>query len=1680
MWLAIGLLTLPTFAADDFVWLEAEKPAYANLKPNIAGWGRPEFLSASNWLHISIEANKVDQELPAEGGLLRYEFSLAQTGQYQIWNRIGFEAVRSPFDWRLDAGAWQRVRPEELTTDLMELSFWTEVAWLKMGDQELAAGPHKLEIRLPRTLPEPGNEKGKPNRILYASDALVIYRGAFHPGSKFKPDQVELSAKDREAAQQVFRFPAASSPESRISLKLNGLWEVTRHDEQMPGEVAAPIQDFPAQPHWSAIPVPSNKNESRPDLIFAHRLWYRTRVLVPESLAGRSFFLVFPQNNLNTTVYVNGQYCGFDKNPFARVQIDVTRGLRTGTNELWVGIKDAWYGFSTSPTDPLKLRKKFNLPVKYFGDGFQDLAYPIWNHPQSGILVTPELVAAGTVYISDVFVKPSVTQQQLSLDLAIKNPTDRKVLAQVACEVVDPASGQTVMAFDERALPMEPRQEMTLNWAKRWENPRLWWPDDPFRYLLRTKVRIETAAGRKAVPEEGASFKTQPDLQSILFGFREWSWDGPQFKLNGLPWHGWADCFTAPDPESWLKFYRQSSQRMMRFWGTKWQGLPPEEALDFFDRNGVVVRRSGILDGEAIGYLAIENDPELQKLLGSKIKVQLMTNWIDQMVAQVKGERNHPSVNIWSLENEWLYINCINLYGGQMDEFETWVKQASEAVRTADPTRPTMTDGGGANRDQALPVHGNHYVFESGTPEKYPALAYDENLTGGGRGRWAWDRKRPRFIGEDFFATGINPFDYAYFGGEAAFQGKTEATPAAGIVYRMLTEGYRWADYAAWHFWLGQDNAKNQYGANAPRAAFVREWDWTFGEDQRVTRTIGLFNDTRFADPMQFSWALTVNGKKVAGRTTEHRVPPGENVKFDLTLDLPKVAVRQAGELGLTLAVKGQEVFWDSKAVSILNTSRKNPSGVAGLKAKDLLVFDPKGTVTGFLNQRRIEYSTLTNLNALPETARVLLIGPDALSVAESTSSRLAAWVSGGRRAIVLEQTHPLKYQGLPAEMNAELNEGRTAFIEDASHPVLAGLKDKDFFTWSSDEVVYRNAYEKPRSGAKSLVQCHRRLMNSALSEIPVGDGLMLVNQLLVGAKLATNAVAQTLLINLLDYAAQYRLEYRPVAAVVDPQSSFARALNQIGLSFKRTDQPLAALDFKANRLAIIEATPANLKSLADHQARVKAFLDAGGYLIFNGLTPEGLADYNKLVGFDHMIRPFGRERVSFPPQRHPLTAGLTTGDIVMRSGERIFGWTSDEFVASDVFSYVVDYTDVAPFARFEDDFKKLMVNGMVNADAWKYIVNLPVEQCKFRLELPKPQPIASLRWVGNLNYWPATQVTMVFDGKDPCLLDLKPNDEPQDLEITPPRTGQSIQINITRWQEIAGQRAISGLDNLFLYARRPPEFLATVKPLLNIGAMMFYQRGQGGIVLANLLFKENEAVPENALKKRAIIAAVLRNLKAPFAGGHRVIAGAKLNYQPIDLTKFCTQFRNERGWFGDAKFTFAGLPSGRQTFSGVPFNIFEFETSPVPNAIMLGGSGIPNNPPAEVKGIPINRQADALFFLHTARLDQRMDNNDRKQNKRYEMLRYRVTYADGQTVDIPILAEIDIDHYRQKEPPAIPGAQIAWTRAYEGTDQTAVAYLKQWNNPRPGVEIKSLDMTYGNDRRGVPVLLALTAATAD
>ena len=682
----------------------------------------------------------------------------------------------------------------------------------------------------------------------------------------------------------------------------------------------------------------------------------------------------------------------------------------------------------------------------------------------------------------------------------------------------------------------------------------------------------------------------------------------------------------------------------------------------------------------------------------------------------------------------------------------------------------------------------------------------------------------------------------------------------------------------------------------------------------------------------------------------------------------------------------------------------------------------------------------------------------------------------------MLEQNHPLKFQAIPAEMDSTTEDGRVGFLENQDHAAFRTLKDKDFFTWGPDERLYRNAYLKPNRGARSLLQCGDTLRNSALVEVPTGKGVLLLNELLVGEKLEGNAVAQQLLLNLIEYGAGYEQVFRPVAAAVGGSPILGKTLDATGLKYDAAADALAAL--KPGGVAIVHASPANLKLLADNPAKVEAFTASGGWLVLNGLTPEGLASYNRLVGHDHVIRPFTMERVTLPPVRRPIMAGVTGGDVAMYSSKQIFPWTAGNYVVNDEFTFVVDYDDIAPFCKSPFFAYDKIVNGFTNADGWPLITNFPLNKdlspFDVVINFPKEETVAEFTWVGNTNYWPQTKIVLVFDGdeKDTRAYDVRPTGDEHVLPVNPPRKAKQVKLRIAGWQETPGKGPLVGIDNIAIRVKRPPEFYERVKPLLNVGGMMEYPRGKGGVVLCNLNFKEAEEVPLNAGKKRAILAAVLRNLNAPFAG-RSVIAGANLEYATVDLSKHATAFRDEKGWFGDKAFTFRDLPTGKQRLAGVPYEVYEFATSPVPTVVMIAGPNVPGKLPAEVKGIPVGRKADALFFLMAARVDRRRNPDEVKKNVRHELARIAVHYADGKTEEVPVYAEVNVDDYRQKTPAAIPGAQVAWTRSYEGTGQSAVAYSMQWTNPRPDAEIKAIDLLPGKDKAGVPALLAVTAAAA-
>jgi len=1681
--LVVSVLACSASQAADYVWMEGENPTRRNFEVRGVGWGNQDYLSEGAWLNIVVDANQVEQKLPEGGILLEYDFQAPSAGRYEVWNRIGYEFVRSVFDWRLDDGEWQRVAADQLTTDLMDISFWCEVAWVKMADAQLSAGEHTLSIRHPLTYAEKEGKK-EPQRVLSASDALCLYKGKFRPNSKFKPDQDWQEDADREAAAQTFQVEAAPLPE-RIAAPLSGLWQIARADEQVVQDRLGPIKETPPAEElfWKAVNVPADRNVERPEMIFCHRYFYRTRVEVPAGLEGRSFFLHFPSTNMVATVFVNGRMCGWNKAPFAAWDCDVTGVLRPGqVNEVWVGMKDTYYGLAGDT------RRSFNLPTSVM-DTNQGTAHrldmPVWHHRQNGILEPPELIVTGPAYTADVFAMPSVKKKELALEVTVKNPADAPVKAVVANEVEPLGGGAVEKRFESSEVTIPARGEAVLKIAEAWENPKLWWPDSPQQYNVVTRLTVGGAV---------------TDVRRTKFGFREWEWEGTRFVLNGVPWQGRADLthHGTRDPEAAVRTWREHGQTMFRFWATHWGGMTQPEALDFLDAAGVPVRRSGIFDGEMASYgLAetVERDGERVRVA----RKDLFDNWIHQIKAWVRAERNHPSIFIWSIENEITFINAMNL--GNANVVEPEMTRAVREVMAVDPTRPAMVDGGRALLDKSLPVNGCHYNEPAWRDLPDESYGMEKSFSRPHRGRWPLREDAPAFFGEAYYAVGNKPSAFAIVGGERAFIGRSEARLGVDLVARMMSEGYRWMGLAAFHFWMSDANTLGQfYTAWQPVCVLSRQWNWTFGGGSKIARTLKVFNDTRYPDPITMAWELKLDGRTVASDRRTFRIPPGLDEQTEISFDVPAVKERTAGEFILTCERGGEEVFRDVKPVWVIDPDAA-PKPRAG--AGELCVLDPQGAVKNRLNARGIPFAEIAGLADVPESGKVIVVGKNALTGRQATDPGWQRLAAQGRRILVLDQDAPLRDQAVPADLEPSGSTGRIAFSENLNHPAFDGLDQPDFFTWSGDHVVYRNVYKKASGGAKSLAQCDAELGYSALSECAVSHGLMLLSQFAIGDKLGSDPVAQRLFDNMLNYCFSYELVQKRTASVIPEGDPLDTLLSETGLRYGRAADVLGAMADARNEIVVAQADPATLKALAGNAAAVKTFTDRGGWMMLFGLMPEGLKDFNRVVGVDHLLRPFEMERVTMPAVRDPLMSGLTTRDVVMESGQRIYSWQADRFMAGDVFTCIVDFDDIAPFCKFPgpeywkqdeaqpggDHWPRNMINGFITADSWRYCFSILLfneEPAKWTIELPRREEVIGFSIVPNAIYHQLQKVRLIFDDDQAGAVELAVNPEStrQDFEFDG-RKASRLTIDLAEWDP-SGSQEVVGVDNLWVKVKRPVEFYERVKPLLNIGGLVKYPMGRGGIVLNQLRILATESVPVNDEKKRTIISTLLRNLGATFTGGEtELVAGVGLDYFPVPLEDKCNRFltRGDDPWFKNTQPRDMGhFAPGEAKYAAVTYHVRDFKTSPLPSCIVLNGRGNASvtGLPDEVKGIPVGRKADALFFLHAF---NQYGEPDRRREPNPVVFQYTVHYAGGETAVIPVSLDLDVAHWVSRDPTSLKNGVLAWAAPFPNDDSgdQAAVYQLQWNNPRPDAAVESLDVGYGEagNRYGQPALLAVTAATA-
>jgi hypothetical protein len=154
-------------------------------------------------------------------------------------------------------------------------------------------------------------------------------------------------------------------------------------------------------------------------------------------------------------------------------------------------------------------------------------------------------------------------------------------------------------------------------------------------------------------------------------------------------------------------------------------------------------------------------------------------------------------------------------------------------------------------------------------------------------------------------------------------------------------------------------------------------------------------------------------------------------------------------------------------------------------------------------------------------------------------------------------------------------------------------------------------------------------------------------------------------------------------------------------------------------------------------------------------------------------------------------------------------------------------------------------------------------------------------------------------------------------------------------------------------------------------------------------------------------------------------------------------------------------LPQGLQTLAGVPFD--------VRGIIQLASKELSFDryPPA-VQGIPVGRVCSSVQFLHgtgwSAPSGTRIGT-------------YLIHYADGQTIEAPIIYGQDVQDWCRQDASIAKDAVVAWAgkcATTQGRGVTLRLYKTQWQNPRMEVAVASIDFV-SSMATPAPFLLAIT-----
>ena len=844
--------------------------------------------------------------------------------------------------------------------------------------------------------------------------------------------------------------------------------------------------------------------------------WVRRSLDVELLDSSKRYFLLFEAIMPQSSLFVNGRKVCSHIHPTLPLEVDVTDFLVEGKNEIIICIKDYDY----------VAKKQANVPT---GNGIPCTHSGIWQ--DVWLIERPE------VYCSDVTVRTSTRKQEITVIFEITNASRKPRELTVSSEIVDwvkeadLSALHAVLSFPERTVKLSAGDIQCFEYVQSWDDAEWWSPDNPKLYQLRTRL---TEDGR--------------ELETVFerFGFREIWIEGPDLILNDYPVHLFSDWGHKVTPyyytEGWIRQWF-SMIRDGNMNHTRLHTHPhPQLILDMADEEGILITCETGMHGS--GGAQGSGSSEYWRAAEDHIR------------RFVRRDKNHPSVILWSVENEMRWND-----NDSMPLIKKHLPKLRKLFNELDPTRYAYHDGDSSLwNERTQDIISRHYGKECA-------------------GLNWWDKTQPLHSGELSFYHNAGPNNTLHLVGDEAYSSWSEIDEATGLDSKLIVEAGRtmgvgcfgpwnqsclanlrsetraieldYEDYTVpgvkplyvpphcseFNFWTDgkgytpQRSFEIQMESFRPFMVTDLSLNRAYITGEIFQREIFLVNDTLSAQEGMLCIKLS-NGQQTIleceefiiinrGRIAAHQI------KVEIPLDTKTGEYRYSvsfcvGELVLdqwVRTIRLEQSIFQSQSEQLIKTR--------------VAVFG-NGSLKKAMQQLNIDFFYIASLQEdIPDETKILIMEKSTVEPGSRQNRHIQRFLCNGGRVIVMEQGVSL-FPGLKMESKPVLK----AFVRGYGHPLLEGVTNDDFAFWGEDSYALTtgDSYVAKHMYRKDDGSCMHVLADSGEGDFGKGDlgfcpffelrereGLLIACQFRITDKLFEIPAAQKLLVNMFRRVENYR-----------------------------------------------------------------------------------------------------------------------------------------------------------------------------------------------------------------------------------------------------------------------------------------------------------------------------------------------------------------------------------------------------------------------------------------------------------------------------------------------------------------------------------------------------------------------------